>query len=233
MAFVILCFCVTCIYVQRAHGAESNVKYSCVNVSDSSSSELKPNSVPVVGGFVLLQYTNGLSHAAKILEFVTNGIVVIEGAETSDGKCANLNKEIPYDSTAIKGFLFATSTSKQEEIVDITKLIRYYAKKYGANAELALNIACAESCTRDRKTNEIYIHPTAKNPASTASGVFQFIRGTWKSVCSGDVMNPEDNVKCGVKLLAAGDVWHWNASKNQGFGGGWKNNPYFKYDVTN
>lgn len=115
----------------------------------------------------------------------------------------------------------------------ISELIIEYAKKNHADSELALNVACAESCTRNAD-GEIIINPNAKNPNSTASGVFQFISSTWKSLCSGNVFDPHANIDCGTKLLAsAGGISHWNASKNEGFGGGWQRKPYSTYNVVN
>lgn len=92
------------------------------------------------------------------------------------------------------------------------KIIKY-AKEFGADANLAVAVAYAESC----------FEPTAKNPSSSASGVFQFVKKTWEENCEGDVFNEDDNIKCGVKLLAQKDgIKHWEASRKEGCGGGWE-----------
>ena len=56
----------------------------------------------------------------------------------------------------------------------------------------------------------------AKNPTSTAKGIFQFIDGTWKQYCSGNVYNFVDNINCFYKVLATDGypqgLSHWSES---------------------
>ncbi len=70
--------------------------------------------------------------------------------------------------------------------------------------ETALKIALAES----------RLDPKAKNASSSASGIFQIIKGTWKAYsCSGDPFNHIDNIKCAA--LIAEDGWGaWKSSGN-------------------
>jgi hypothetical protein len=111
---------------------------------------------------------------------------------------------------------------------DIPALIVYIAKQNHVDPALALNIACAESCMYDELDNIVF-NPKAKNPTSSASGVFQFINGSWKTYCDGDVFDAKDNVTCAISLLSEkGGISHWSASKYDGFGGGWANEPYIK-----
>jgi len=115
----------------------------------------------------------------------------------------------------------------------ISEKIFIYSKEYDVDVLLALNVACAESCTRT-KEGDIFFNPRAKNPNSTASGIFQFINGTWNSMCEGDVFNEDDNIKCGVKVLSSSNgLLHWEASRKDGFGGGWEKKPYEKFNVLN
>jgi len=117
---------------------------------------------------------------------------------------------------------------------DIPALIVYVAKQKGVDPALALNIACAESCMYD-ESDTLVFNPKAQNPSlmSSASGVFQFIDGSWKAYCDGDVFDAEDNVTCAITLLAKeGGISHWSASKYNGFGGGWANEPYIKTKKT-
>jgi soluble lytic murein transglycosylase-like protein len=59
----------------------------------------------------------------------------------------------------------------------------------------------------------------AKNPKSTAKGIYQFIDGTWRAYClaDGNVYNFVDNINCFYKVLAKDGfpkgLSHWNASK--------------------
>ncbi len=59
--------------------------------------------------------------------------------------------------------------------------------------------------------------PTAKNPHSTGSGVFQILRGTWKGYkCTGDIFDPDDNVKCAVKIYTSNNSWkQWQCKPNR------------------
>lgn len=47
----------------------------------------------------------------------------------------------------------------------------------------------------------------AKNPNSTASGLFQFLNGTWEANCQGNVLNALDNAKCFKKLYSLHPEW--------------------------
>lgn len=110
------------------------------------------------------------------------------------------------------------------EHVSIEQIIVAYARHYGADVELSLNVACAESCFMENGTPDF--NPSAKNPNSSATGVFQFIKSTWAGMCEGDVLNVHDNVSCGTRILANGGISHWEASREEGFGGGWEKYPY-------
>jgi len=61
------------------------------------------------------------------------------------------------------------------------------------------------------------IDPKAKNPNSSASGVFQILKGTWAAYgCTGDVFNEDDNIACARKIYDESGTTPWNASR-----GGW------------
>ena len=60
--------------------------------------------------------------------------------------------------------------------------------------------------------------PEAKNSHSTASGLFQFLASTWSGWGEGDVFNPYDNIKGGVRLYQAQGTRPWLASESC-----WKN----------
>jgi len=150
-----------------------------------------------------------------------------------------LSVQTSVPSTVVKYAVFpevsvVSADVTTPENLSVSELIRKYSKEYDVDEKLALNVACAESCTRDLVTREIYMNPNAKNPTSSASGIFQFIRGTWNSLCDGDVFDSNDNVRCGVKVLSTKNgIIHWEASRVEGFGNGWSNNPYFNSKVTN
>lgn len=61
---------------------------------------------------------------------------------------------------------------------------------------------------------ESSFNPNNKNPNSSASGLFQILKGTWKAYkCEGDVFNPTDNIACAKKIYADSGTTPWNASK--------------------
>ncbi len=58
-------------------------------------------------------------------------------------------------------------------------------------------------------------NPLAKNKTSSAKGYLQIINGTWAHFkCSGNVLNKEDNVACGVKIATQSGLHHWDESKH-------------------
>ena len=72
-------------------------------------------------------------------------------------------------------------------------------------------------------------NPEARNPRSTAAGLFQFLKGTWDSMVpasvtggsysSGQVFNPEANVRAAAWLQAAAGWSQWSPW-NRGAGRG-------------
>ncbi len=96
----------------------------------------------------------------------------------------------------------------------IEDFIIFTAQQEGVNVGLAVAIAKAES-------NLVW---NAKNPASTASGIFQFINGTFKGYCIDKYglatsMTQKNDVviqtRCAMKILKEENGYkHWWASAN-------------------
>ena len=107
-----------------------------------------------------------------------------------------LEKAIPSYEVVIE---VPTSTAPT-----IQELITTKAVEYGVNPQLALDLARIES------NFETY----AKNPKSTAKGLYQFIDGTWNTYCTGHVFDPEANTTCAMQLLSNGGIGHWKADFN-------------------
>ncbi len=94
----------------------------------------------------------------------------------------------------------ATVSKKQTATTSIEAMV---ASAF-PNDPVMVRIAWAESRMR----------PEAKNPASTASGVFQILRGTWAGYeCTGDPFNASDNIACAKKIYEKEGTRPWNASK--------------------
>lgn len=90
----------------------------------------------------------------------------------------------------------------------IMKMIRI------ARAESKCNTLTNKNCTPDNGVVGIGLDPKAKNPGSTATGIFQILIGTWKSNrCTGDIMDFKDNTWCGYKIMAGQGEGAWNASR--------------------
>ena len=84
----------------------------------------------------------------------------------------------------------------------IEDLIIFYAKQHGVDAARALRVARCESG----------LDPLARNPNSSAKGVFQFIDSTWASVSrmrgtSASVLDAESNIDNAL-WLARKEGWH-------------------------
>ena len=79
-------------------------------------------------------------------------------------------------------------------------MIVKYSEEAGLSTSTMLKIARCESG----------FNPKAKNPTSTATGVYQVIIGTWKHFkCEGERTNAEDNIKCGMKIAKTSGLHHW------------------------
>jgi hypothetical protein len=74
----------------------------------------------------------------------------------------------------------------------VASLIRQQAQARGEDPETAVAIAMIES----------RLNPNAKNPKSSAAGVFQFIDDTWNGMGGGNKFDAELNVQRGVQLMA-------------------------------
>lgn len=85
----------------------------------------------------------------------------------------------------------------------VEELIRQKSKEYGVDPELALYLARIES----------NLTASARNPRSSAKGIYQFIDGTWKAFCEGDVKDAEDNITCAMQMLGEDprNISHWKA----------------------
>ena len=78
----------------------------------------------------------------------------------------------------------------QDEIIKQSKLSNF-------NYRVALKVANCESG----------FDPQAKNPSSTAKGVYEFVNKTWKAYCTGDVYDYEKNISCYLKLYPKYPQW--------------------------
>ena len=89
------------------------------------------------------------------------------------------------------------------------EIIAEVANREGIPVSVMLAIADAES----------NFNPNAKNPHSTATGIYQFLDGSWDYFnCPGSVVNARDNIECFATVMKRegypAGLSHWNASKH-------------------
>jgi soluble lytic murein transglycosylase-like protein len=92
--------------------------------------------------------------------------------------------------------IYSKDMSVQDKIV-------FYADMFGVDRQAALQIAECESG----------FNPNAENIEGSATGVFQFIRKTWKNNCAGDVYNPDHNIICFMQNYPEHKNW-WECKAN-------------------
>ncbi|MCK4782079.1 transglycosylase SLT domain-containing protein [Candidatus Parcubacteria bacterium] len=98
------------------------------------------------------------------------------------------------NETAINTGLLESYDKKEITVID--KIIKS-AQKNDVNIKTALRIAHCES----------RFDPNAKNPNSSATGIYQFMIGTWNGYCKGDRKNADDNIACFMKLYNKFPQW--------------------------
>lgn len=95
----------------------------------------------------------------------------------------------------------------------VEERIERTALEYGVDPGLALAVARAES----------NLEPEAKNPESSASGIYQFLDGTFRRYCVEEYKlteglseknKSEIQTECAVRMMAEGGISHWNESKH-------------------
>lgn len=58
--------------------------------------------------------------------------------------------------------------------------------------------------------------PSAKNASSTATGLFQIVKGTWALYgCTGERTNAQDNIACAKKIYASEGTAPWVSSQDK------------------
>ena len=76
----------------------------------------------------------------------------------------------------------------------IEKSIARYSAIYGLSEGDTQRLQSIAYC-------ESRYNPLAKNPNSTAKGLFQILDGTWNAYgCEGDVFDEHDNIVCAIKI---------------------------------
>ena len=107
---------------------------------------------------------------------------------------------VAYATRATQERIVIKEVSKTWSKADIEAEIRLQASLYDLDANKMVAIAKCESG----------LNPVAMNKQSTATGVYQIIRGTWfQFKCTGGITTPQDNIHCGMKIAVLGGLGHW------------------------
>ena len=109
-----------------------------------------------------------------------------------------------------------TPSTSSIEVATLTQAFERYAvpktakvsyMPVPAGKDVGLILAAIAQCESEN-------NPKAKNPNSSAKGLLQIIDGTWTSfACQGNVYDPEDNMRCGLRIATMSGLHHWNESK--------------------
>jgi peptidoglycan hydrolase CwlO-like protein len=116
-----------------------------------------------------------------------------------DAKAHNLLAQIKQVDAAIaaaSGPPGGGASYSQQQIISI---IRTAAATYGANGDQMVRVARCESG----------LNPRAYNPYSGASGLFQFMPGTFYAHGGHDIWDPKDQSNVAAKMFAQGQSGAW------------------------
>jgi len=91
---------------------------------------------------------------------------IIKGLIPQEDPLPGLGMEQPVANVSMADDFFLTTEEKVE------KEIRRQAKEYGVDEDVAVRIAICEST----------LNPEARNPNSSAVGVYQWLSGTWEYI---------------------------------------------------
>jgi hypothetical protein len=93
----------------------------------------------------------------------------------------------------------------------ITTMIRIASKEAMCNTKWKN----AKTCVPNNGVEGLGVDPYAKNPKSSARGLFQIVAGTWYSNdCVGDKYNYKDNIICAYKILDGQGLTAWEVCIN-------------------
>jgi hypothetical protein len=107
-------------------------------------------------------------------------------------------------------FIVIADDSVKYDDIEVIKIISDFpevellVREEFKNEPVMIRIALAES----------RFDPKAKNPDSTAKGIYQILDGTWKDYgCEGEVLNVEDNIRCARIIFERDSTDPWLASE--------------------
>lgn len=141
-------------------------------------------------------------HAFLLGIFYAVSMALIGQAFISQSKVYFSDLFNPYKQTKPIEAVEPEPAEVKKEMTVQDKIV-FYADLYGVDSKTALKVAECESG----------FNPKAENIEGSATGVYQWIRKSWKNYCSGDVYNPDHNIICFVQQFPQHPEW-WDASKS-------------------
>ena len=152
---------------------------------------------------------NRYTRAAAVAGIILGSLITLAYIE---GRANQPIKELLSPVSEVQG-VGITEVDESYYKEDPLRYIRWRGQQLGykdTDISTFIRIARAESG----------LNQYAKNPSSTAKGIYQFIDGTWRAYClkDGNVYNFVDNINCFYKVLAKDGfpkgLSHWNASRS-------------------
>ena len=127
------------------------------------------------------------------------------------GMYFSLNSQISSPEALESTFVPQVVKIKAEESKDVKTPLKYIRIK---GQELGFDDYTISKFIRVARCESGFnLDPNAKNPNSTATGVFQIIIGTWDgNRCTGERWDFKDNIDCAYKLLDRRGFQPWEAS---------------------
>lgn len=137
-----------------------------------------------------------VAYAIEVLDAEQHFINYEQIRETAKG---TVQQSLPHSNSKQDGQVLRAEhySGRHYSKEEVQELIKQYSLVYGIQSEGPLCIAKLESG----------YNQFSKNSGSTASGVFQYLSGTWKSTDEGKLgfsfFDAEQNVKAAVKYMAS------------------------------
>lgn len=131
--------------------------------------------------------------ATTVLVYVTTQYVIGRQKEAPSSEVRE-TESAGSDRDTLGYLLWESEVKKKKPIADLIQTMALFSE---VDSSTALSIAYCES----------ELDPEARNPKSTAKGLYQFLDGTWSSSCDGDVFNPIDNIDCFLDLYPENPGW--------------------------
>lgn len=130
--------------------------------------------------------------------FLLNGLFInVSKGSSTEKELKPLREPVSSEPPQTSASEPISTLSKEEVVFLIHKWSKYYDYSFYKSYALA--------------DVESDFNPNAENPNSSAAGIYQFIKSTWKQECEGHVKDANENIKCGIRLLSQGDTYHWEA----------------------